>query len=246
VTRAPAQALLVGLALLLLGGAASAAPAAQAATVASIHPSLRPDRLGASTALTLALDYSNSEGGEEGVEDVPSPVRTIVVRLPAGLRIDLRGVQSCPVTRLRRQGASGCPSGSRLGRGYAALEVHAGSQTLPEQATAWAFRGPDRGASPTLEILSQGYTPLDERTISTGVLESDRARNEAKLTLSIPPIPTLVYEPDASITSLSLTIGRVGTVGLPSSCPAGGFAFAAVSTFADDSTATATATAPCP
>lgn len=242
-TRAPAQALLVGLALLLLGGAASAAPAAQAATVASIHPSLRPDRLGASTALTLALDYSNSEEGEEGV---PSPVRTIVVQLPAGLRIDLRGVQSCPVARLRRQGASGCPSGSLLGRGHAALEVHAGSQTLPEQATAWAFRGPDGGASPTLEILSQGYTPLDERTISTGVLESDRARSGAKLTLSIPPIPTLVYEPDASIASLSLTIGRVGTVGLPSSCPVGGFAFAAVSTFADDSTATATATAPCP
>jgi hypothetical protein len=241
VTRAPARALLVG--LVLLGGAASVSAAAQAATVASIHPSLRPDRLGASTALTLALDYSDNEEGEEGV---PSPVRTIVVRLPAGLRIDLRGVQSCPVARLRRQGASGCPSGSLLGGGHAALEVHAGSQTLPEQAAAWAFRGPDRGASPTLEILSQGYTPLDERTLSTGVLESDRAPYGSRLTLSIPPIPTLVYEPDASITSLSLTIGRVGTVRLPSSCPAGGFAFAAVSTFADDSTVTATARAPCP
>jgi hypothetical protein len=239
--RAPARALLAGLAV--LGCSASSCANAQAATVASIRPSLRPDRLGASTALTLALDYSDSEEGEEGV---PVPVRTIVVRLPAGLRIDLRGVQSCPAARLRRQGASGCPSGSLLGRGHAALEVHAGSQTLPEQAAVWAFRGPDHGASPTLEIFSQGYTPLDERTISTGVLGSDRPPYGSELTMSIPPIPTLVYEPDASLTSLSLTIGRDGTVGLPSSCPAGGFAFAAASTFVDDATVTATARAPCP
>ncbi len=240
-TRAPARALLAGLAV--LGWAASACAPAQAATVASIHPSLRPDRLGAGTALTLALDYASSEEGEEGV---PAPVRTIVLRLPAGLRIDLRGVQDCPAVRLRRQGASGCPSGSLLGRGHAALEVHAGSQTLPEQAAVWAFRGADRGAAPTLEILSQGYTPLDERTISTGALEGDRAPYGSKLTMSIPPIPTLVYEPDASLTSLSLTIGRAGTIGLPRSCPAGGFAFAAASTFADGSTATASASVPCP
>jgi len=239
--RAPARALLAGLAL--LGWAMSASAAAQAATVASIRPSLRPDRLGASAALTLALGYSNSEEGEAGV---PAPVRTIVVRLPAGLRIDLRGVQSCPADRLRRQGAGGCPSGSLLGRGRATLEVHAGSQTLPEQAAVWAFRGPDRGASPTLELLSQGYTPLDERTISIGVLAGDGAPYGSKLTVSIPPIPTLVYEPDASLTSLSLTIGRDRSVGLPSSCPAGGFAFAAASTFADGSTATATASVPCP
>jgi hypothetical protein len=241
VTRAPARALLTALAL--LGWTVSASAMTQAATTASIHPSLRPDRLGASTALTLALDYSDSEEGEE---DVPSPVRTIVLRLPAGLRIDVRGVQSCPEARLRRQGASGCPSGSLLGRGHAALEVHAGSQTLPEQAAVWAFRGADRGASPTLEILSQGYTPLDERTIGTGVLGSDRAPYGAKLTLSIPPIPTLVYEPDASLTSLSLTIGGDGAIGLPGSCPAGGFAFAAASTFADGSTAAASASVPCP
>ncbi len=240
-TRAPARALLAGLAL--LGWTVPASAPAQAATVASIHPSLRPDRLGASTALTLALSYSGEEEGEAGV---PAPVRTIVVRLPAGLRIDLHGIQSCSAARLRRQGASGCPSGSLLGRGHATLEVHAGSQTLPEQAAVWAFRGPDRGARPTLELLSQGYTPLDERTISMGVLGSDSAPYESKLTVSIPPIPTLVYEPDASLTSLSLTIGRGQTITLPASCPTGGLSFAAASTFADGSTATATAKAPCP
>jgi hypothetical protein len=239
--RAPARALLTGIAV--LGWAASASATAQAATVASIHPSLQPDRLGASTALTLALRYSAVEEGREGV---PAPVRTIVTQLPAGLRIDLRGVQGCSATRLRQDGAAGCPSGSLLGRGHAALEVHAGSQTLPEQAAEWAFRGPNRGSSPTLEILGQGYTPLYERTVSTGVLSGDHAPYGSELTVSIPPIPTLVYEPDASLTSMSLTISRNGTIAVPGSCPAGGFAFAAASTFADGSTATATASVPCP
>lgn len=235
--RVRARALpLVGLAIL----ACAASAAAQAATESSIRPSLRPNRLRASAALTLALRYS---GGEEGV---PAPVRTIVVQMPAGLGIDLRGVRDCPAASLRRQGAAGCGSGSLLGRGDAALEVHAGSQTLPEQAAVWVFRGPDRGSSPTLEILSQGYTPLDERTISTAILAGDRAPYGSELTVSIPPIPTLVYEPDASLTSLSLTISRTGTIAVPNSCPSGGFAFAAASTFADGSNASAAASVPCP
>jgi hypothetical protein len=235
--RAPARALLLA-GLAVLGCAMPAA--AQAATESSIRPSLLPDRLGASAALTLALRYS---GGEEGV---PAPVRTVVVQLPAGLGIDLRGVRSCAAARLRRQGAAGCGSGSLLGRGHATLEVHAGSQTLPEQAAVWVFRGPDRGSSPTLEMLSQGYTPLDERTISTAVLAGDQGPHGLELTVSIPPIPTLVYEPDASVISLSLTISRAGTIAVPNSCPSGGFAFAAASTFADGSDATATANVPCP
>jgi hypothetical protein len=243
--RAPARALLAGLAIVvglpLVGASAPAPAAAGARTVASVHPSFQPDRLGASTALTLALRYSSDE--EEGV---PSPVRTIVVQLPAGLGIDLRGVLTCPAARLRREGSDGCPSASLLGRGHAALEVHAGSQTLPERTAVWAFRGPDRGPSPTLEILSQGYTPLDERTLSTGVLRGEGAPYGSELTLSIPAIPTLVYEPDASIASLSLTIGRGGVLAVPRSCPPGGFPFATASTFADGSHATATASLPCP
>jgi hypothetical protein len=236
--RRPARALLAGLAI--LGCAGSASAATQSSTLASVRPSFAPERLGASTALTLALRYT---GGEEGV---PAPVRTIVARLPAGLGIDLRGVRSCQPARLRRAGAAGCPPGSLLGRGHAALVVHAGSQTLPEQAAVWAFRGPDDGASPTLEILSQGYTPLDRRTISTAVLTGARAPYGSQLTVSIPPIPTLVYEPDASFASLSLTIARAGTLAVPRSCPSGGFPFAATSTFAGGSTATATASLPCP
>ena len=62
--------------------------------------------------------------------------------------------------------------------------------------------------------------------------------------MSIPPIPTLPFEPDASIVTFSLTIGasarhstarRSNAVLVPSSCPAGGFPFAAEFTYADGS-----------
>jgi hypothetical protein len=240
--RAPARALLAALALI----GCAAPPAVAAATAASIHASLLPDRLGASTAFTLAARFS---GGEEGV---PAPVRAIVLRLPAGLGIDVGGVQTCPRARLQRGGAAACPAASLVGRGHATLEVRAGSETIPEQAVLSAFRGPNAGNRPTLEVLSQGSTPLDERTISTGVLQPGSPPYGSELTVSIPPIPTLMYEPNASVISFSLTVGNVrakasaGTITVPRSCPAGGFPFAASFTFAEHSSATASASVPCP
>ena len=226
------------------------APAAQTATGASMRPSLLPNRLGASTALTLAFKFS---GGDEGV---PAPLSGMVVRLPSGLKIDLRGAETCAKSRLRRRGAAGCPAGSLVGRGHALMSVHAGSLAVPEEATVTIFRGPNRGARPTLEIFGQGETPLDQSSISTAVLEPDSAPYGSKLTVSIPPIPTLVLEPNASFVSLSLTVGGVGrnprahaaagSILVPHSCPAGGFPFAASFAFADGSTAGASAAVACP
>src|SRR5262249_11148313 len=136
------------------------------------------------------------------------------------------------------------------------LEVHAGSQTVPEEATMSAFRGPDLGRRPSLLIYGKGDTPLDESTISTAVLRPDRAPYGSQLRVSIPPIPTLVYEPDASILSMSLTFGRgaggpkaragAGEIPVPRRCPRGGFPFAADFAFSDQSAASAHATASCP
>lgn len=136
--------------------------------------------------------------------------------------------------------------------------MHAGSLAVPEEATITAFRGPDRGGRSTLEIFGQGETPLDQSSISTGVLEGGSAAYGSKLTVAIRPIPTLMLEPDTSVVSESLTIGGGRVLGrgpeahaatrailLPRSCPAGGFPFAAGFTFADGSTTNASATVPC-
>jgi hypothetical protein len=239
-----------GTVLALLGCCFLLAPGvARAGTVASIHATFSPDRLGASTAVTLAFRFS---AGEEGV---PQPLRGMVVHLPAGLYLSLRGVPTCARARLLAKGPAGCPPGSLLGRGRATVEVHAGSQTLPEQTTISAFRGPNRGSRPTLEIFGHGETPLDESTLSTAVLEPDSAPYGSKLSISIPPIPTLVLEPDASFVSLSLTLAGgggpaaragAGAIFVPRRCPGGGFPLAASFAFADHSSAGASTVVPCP
>ena len=250
-SRLHARTILVVSACFLSALAPSMALAAE--TSASMRASLVPNRLGARTALTLAFKLS---GGEEGV---PAPLSGMVVRLPAGLNVDLRGVGTCASSRLRRNGAAGCPAGSIVGRGHALMSVHAGSLAVPEEATITIFRGPNRGSRPALEIFGQGETPLDQSSISTGVLEPDGVPYGSKLTVSIPPIPTLMLEPNASVVSESLTIGGGGVLGrgpeghaaagailVPRSCPVGGFPFAAGFTLADGSTISSSATVPCP
>ncbi len=229
---------------------AVAVPAAQGEQASvGVHPSFLPDRLGATTSFTIAFHFA---GGEEGV---PPPLRQVAVRLPAGLRIELNGVKVCPLARLRRSGPSGCP-GALIGRGHASLIVHAGSQAVPEQASISILRGPTREALPTFELWGHGSTPLDQTAISTEILETDKAPFGWRTLTTVPPIPTLMYEPDASFVSVSVTVGGIrrspkahtagGSIVMPHSCPSGGFPFVAEATFADNETANATATVPCP
>jgi hypothetical protein len=221
---------------------------AQAQTTATLTPSLTPNRLDAKAALTITIRYA---GGAFGV---PSPVRRSVLQLPAGLSLDIPDLRSCPPTRLRTRGTKGCPARSEIGGGHALAEVHMGSEILTEEVSLWAFLGPPDNLQPTFEILAQGYTPLDERMVLTGTVRPARAPYGEELVLSIPPIPTLALEPDASIATFSLTIGTgkrhpandANAVLVPSSCPPGGFPFAAEFTYADGSSGSSLATIPCP
>jgi hypothetical protein len=229
---------------------ASPAAAARSAVTASLQPSFLPKVLGARTAFTLGFRL---RGGFEGV---PPPISRVVLRFPAGLAIDLSGAATCSAGRLRRLGRAGCPASSLIARGQAVAAVHAGSQSIPEQATVRAFRGPDRGGRPTVLIHSHGDTPLQQTTLSTGVLARDGGPYGLRLTVSVPPIPTLVLEPNASILSMSLTFGAAGvpprahaasgTVRVPRRCPAGGFPFAASFAFEDGTALSAAARVRCP
>jgi hypothetical protein len=212
---------------------------------ALISASFTPDALGARTSLAFGLALGSGEA------TVPPPLRSMTVHLPAGLAIDLPGVATCSPARLRSGGPAACPPGSLLGRGHSRLQVHAGSQSIPEDATITAVRTPDRGGRRTFAIFGHGDTPLQEQTLSAATLLPDRAPYVAKLAISIPPIPTLVLEPDASIVSLSFTLGgsrthTAGSVTVPRRCPAAGFPFAADFDFADGSHASAKAHARCP
>jgi hypothetical protein len=234
--------------LVLATPLATASPSAQPGSSANIAVSLSPDRLGAKGALRLTINYSHGASG------VPAPVRHSVLRFPAGLGIEIPHLRGCAIARLRAHGPSGCPAESLLGRGHALAEVQAGSQIVTESISLWIFLGPFKSLQPTFEILGQGLTPFDERVVITGTALPDNPPYGEDLLISIPPIPTLPLEPDASIATMTLTVGvskprhprEANTVVVPPSCPAGGFPFAADFTYADGTGGTALATAPCP
>ncbi len=242
-------------ALAVCGGPAASAQAEPSTTIApapetfaTLTPALSPDRLGAHGALTLTIHYT---GGELGV---PSPVRRAVLRLPVGLTLEIPSLRSCSPAHLEARGARGCPRQSEIGTGRALVEGNLGAQPITETATLRAFLGPLDNLQPTFEILGQGYSPIGQQMVLTATALPDRSPYGEQLVMSIPPIPTVPPEPDASITSFSLTIGtssshrarEANTVLIPSSCPAGGFPFAAEFTYADGSVGSALATIPCP
>src|ERR1022692_1618346 len=245
------KGLLAALLALALGAApapGSPATATKSSTTATIAPELSPDRLGAEGALNLTIRYGTDESG------LPLPVRRSILRFPAGLGVEIPHLRSCSVARLRSGGPSACPAQSLLGHGHALAEAQAGSQIVSEGIELTLFVGPFHNLQPTFEILGQGYSPFDERVVLTGTVRPDNPPYGEDLVLSIPPIPTLPLEPDASIVSMSLTVGTAkprrpviaNTVVVPPSCPAGGFPFAAEFTYADGSTSSALAGAACP
>jgi hypothetical protein len=218
------------------------------ARAATITATLAPDRLGARGALTFTADFA------EGSTTVPPPVRTAVLMLPAGLGLDVPTLRSCNAARLRARGPSGCPAQSELGHGHALVVADAGSQLITESIALWVFLGPLHGFQPTIEVLGQGDTPLLKRIVLAGTVMPAHAPYGEELVMDIPPISTVALEPDASLASLTLTVGtsasraeaNANTVVVPTSCPPGGFPFAAEFTYADGSTGSALATDLCP
>jgi hypothetical protein len=243
-TRALRAALIFSAALLAgapAGTSAIAPPGQPEGTTSALTPSFSPDRLGAPAALTLKIDYTGAP------HRVPAPVTRTLVHLPAGLIFDLSGVGTCPRAQALH---ARCPASSRVGSGSTVAIAHLGSQTLTENATVTAYRGANQGGHPTMLISSQGLTPLIERIVIGGVVQRDRPPYGVELAMSIPPIPTLPTEPNASIFHFTLTIGGAhsphGLIRVPRSCPASGFPFGADFTFADGSTGSTTTTARCP
>ncbi len=226
---------------------ARSAPASDSQVPATIAASFHPDRLGAMGALTVTIDLA---GGAQGD---PPPLRRSVLRLPAGLGVEIPHLRSCEPHRLQLLGARACPAQSRLGVGRALMQAPLGSQLLGESISLWVFLGPLRNLQPTFEMLAQGYTPFDERVVLSGTVLPDNPPYGEDLVLSVPAIGTLPLEPEAWFASMSLTIGssrrsagESNTTIEPTHCPLGGFPFAAELTYADGSTQDISTATPCP
>jgi hypothetical protein len=241
--------LLAGAVLASSTGLAAVASPEPSSTSAAIAASLSPDRPGAKSTLTFTIHYSGDESS-----GVPAPVRRTLLSFPAGLTLDIPRLSACSAPRLRARGPSACSRQSELGVGHALVLAPLGSQTITEPISLSIFLGVPQNLQPTVEILGQGLTPFDQRVLLSGATLSGQAPYGEQLEMSIPPIPTLPLEPDASMASISLAIGaraRAGTRGanaviVPSHCPKGGFPFAGEFTYANGSVGIATTRIPCP
>ena len=172
---------------------------------------------------------------------------------PAGLNFEIPVLRSCDATVLLTRGVRGCPALSEIGHGQALVEGNLGALPTFEEVKLWAFLGPLRNLQPTFEILATGHTPLAVQMVLTATALPARAPYGEALAMTVPAVPTVPGEPDASVISFSLTIGTGGrrgrhaaTVEVPSNCPPGGLPFAAAFTYADGSSGSALATVPCP
>ncbi|HEV3047051.1 MAG TPA: hypothetical protein VGY13_06775 [Solirubrobacteraceae bacterium] len=235
-----------------LGGAlasGTAAPAS-AATSATLHVGLSPERLGAST--TMFFDFILAAPGSP----LPPALTTLDVRLPPGMGVDTAGLATCRAAQLAR-GPQGCSRDAEVGTGSVSVEVPLGNVIRPEIAALTVFNGARQDGRTTLLFHAVGRLPIATQLVFPGVIVPGAAGQTIEA--SIPLIPTLPEQPDAAIVAMSSTLGtrelryyrgraRIWPKGatLPARCPAGGFPFTADFAFNDHSAASAAATVACP
>jgi hypothetical protein len=231
----------------VLAACAIPSASAHAATSATVTATLSPNRLSSSGAVNVTIGFSDPSGS------LPTPLRGATVRFPAGLRLDVPHLRSCSGPRLQALGANACPGASVLGGGRVVVAEFIGAQMVTENVSLRLFLGPLRNLQPTVEVFGEGVSPFAEQVVLDGLVFADVAPYGERLVLTIPSIVTVPQQPDASIPTLSLTVGTNGrerrtraTVHVPANCPAGGFPLVGEFAYDDGSSDSVRATIPCP
>jgi hypothetical protein len=231
--------------------------AAWPAQTAKLRLAFEPNRLGAKT--TVVFGFSIAGNGTTG----SSPLTSVRLSLPptVGFFSSTLGEAICQPASLIERGLSGCSPNSRIGFGAARVRVPFGSSGLDETVHITAFAGNSGNGHVELLYYATGETPVIAHLLFQGEIGSSPLGEY--MSTSIPPTPTLPGVTDASVISFYTTIGPshlyyYGTshgkrvryhprgIGLPDSCPRGGYPFSATFTFQDGSGASATDNVPCP
>lgn len=230
---------------------------AWAGDTVQVRERFTPDRLGASTNLSLTARISSS------TETAPKPVRKLTVYGPAGLTIDARGAGTCGQIALERLGPVGCPANSRAGFGGGVGVLPLPSGRIHESYTLDFFFASTRPHHLSLLVYASAVSPVVVELIV--VAREVRAPRPYGLGFSVevPPISTFPGAPPASIESVFATLGaahvayyehmgrhsrlvHVRGLVVPTSCPRGGFPARAMVEFLDGQSLTLDPTVPCP
>jgi hypothetical protein len=222
-----------------------------AAPTATMSAALTPERLGAPTAVSFTF-------GITGAGENPVGLTEVQLAYPANLGFATSGLglAVCSPSALEAAGPSACPANSRMGDGGATVEVPIGPELVKEHVGITVFAGPSSDGSVHILVYADGIFPVDAQIVMSGVLMTGH------LSIVVPPIPSLPAAPYVAVVQMHLTLGGHLTyyervrgrtvayhpagVGLPRSCPRGGFRFAASFTFIDASASSAHTAVPCP
>jgi hypothetical protein len=235
------------------------ATTASATQSVALGASFAPYRLGAPTTIDLNLRIRAPAG------QIPSALSEVEVRYPQDLGFALSGLglAVCSTELLEAAGASGCPANSIMGRGSALAELRFGLQLVTEHASIAIARAPDQEGHIALLLYASGPSPVNTQILSPAQLLPTGPPFGGRLNMELPIIPSVPGAPDVAIVSLRVTLGPQGltyyeqTEGntlaytpkgilLPTTCPHGGFPFAATFSFLDGSHPGAHTTVPCP
>jgi hypothetical protein len=225
----------------------------------ALGASFTPYRLGAPTTIGLDLQIKAPAG------QIPSALTEVEVRYPQNLGFALSGLglAVCSSTTLEAAGASGCPANSIMGRGGALAELRFGSQLVAENASISIARAPDQEGHIALLLYASGPSPVNTQILSPAQLLPAGPPFGGRLNMQLPVIPSVPGAPDVAIVSLRVTLGPQGLtyyeqaegntlaftpkgIPLPTTCPRGGFPFAATFSFLDGSRPVARTIVPCP
>jgi hypothetical protein len=235
------------------------ASTARASQSVALGASFTPYRLGASTTIDINLQIQAPAG------QVPTALTEVEVRYPQNLGFALSGLglAVCSPATLEALGTSGCPANSIMGRGAAVAELRFGAQLVTEGTSISIARAPDQEGHIALLLYASGPSPVNTQILSPAQLLPANPPFGGRLNMELPIVPSVPGAPDVAIVSLHVTLGPQGltyyeqTEGstlaytpkgilLPTTCPRGGFPFAATFSFLDGSHPEARTTVPCP
>jgi hypothetical protein len=256
VFRAFARALPASTAVLVLAGLAS--PAA-AAPVVSLQAKLQPEKLGASTSVSLGFHVVPGPRGE-----LP-PLSSFALRLPSGMGFAATtlGLATCSAPALLSMGPHGCAHESLIGFGSAQVQVPFGTQIVHEAARVSIFMTKPVDQHTTALFYFDGRKPVIAPLVLQSEVVTPANSHDSVLTTAIPPIPTVPDGPEVTMVALRASIGprrlryfkhvhhrlvayRPKGISIPETCPSRGFTFVAKFRFRDSSSAVARTVVPCP
>ncbi|HEV7938074.1 MAG TPA: hypothetical protein VGP18_08645 [Solirubrobacteraceae bacterium] len=247
---------------LLLGGLLTCAclliaAVAWAADTLTVSETFTPDKLGASTNLSITAQFSSTTGAP------PSPITKLTLYAPAGLGVDAHGTSTCSEVTLRLHGPQGCPATSRVGFGGGVGMIELPKQIIRERFTIDFFFAPREHGHLALLAYANAVAPVAvEITVIAKEVPAPKPYGLG-FSVEIPPISAIPGATLASVESAFATFGSPNVayyetihgkrtlvhlkgVVVPKTCPRGGFPTEGIIDFADGSTLTVNPTIPCP